>query len=333
MMNNSSSDSCDNIDFSSDQTFLSVLYGIVFCIGLPANCLALYRLYHLVKTDNALPVYVINLLLSDLLQIITLPLWIDYYSHGHMWRFGGTSCQVVGSIFYISLYVSIFFMCCIALERYLAIVHPLVFQSIRGLRFACLLSVGLWVLVTVPPCVAFAVLFKENGDHFCIEKYPSNQNFITYRLITLVLSFFLPLTFLVFMHARTQKTLSDVLLLPEEEKKRIKGLLTLVLLIFMVVFGPYHLIGCIKYIGLIGHPNMCKFEAKIFIYYQLGRGMLSLNSLLDPFMYIFLRKDVWKHMLHSFPCLQRVAGLMDCQASRASRQTESSVASYCVRQV
>ncbi|MBN3273376.1 GPR4 protein, partial [Polyodon spathula] len=324
--------SCNNIDFSSDQTFLSVLYGFVFCIGLPTNCLALYGLYRLVKTDNALPVYVINLLLSDLLQISMLPLWIDYYSHGHVWRFGVTSCNLVGSVFYISLYVSIFFMCCIALERYLAIVHPFFFQSIRGLRFACLFSLAVWVLVTIPPSVALTLLFKENGSSHCLESYPSNASFITYRLITLVFSFFLPLAFLVFVHVKTQRTLSAVLLVPEEEKKRIKGLLSLVLLIFVVVFGPYHLIGSIKYIGLIGHQCMCDFEAKIFIYYQVGRGLLSLNSLLDPIMYIFLRKDVRNHMLHFFPCLQRVAGLMNCQTSRSSRQTESSSATYSVTQ-
>ncbi|MGH0128830.1 UNVERIFIED_CONTAM: hypothetical protein FKN15_036376 [Acipenser sinensis] len=117
-MNNSSirNESCDNIDFSLDQTFLPVLYGLVFCIGLPTNCLALYGLYRLVRTDNALPVYVINLLLSDLLQISTLPLWIDCYSHGHVWHFGNTLCEITGDIFWICQSVSIFFMLCVALE-------------------------------------------------------------------------------------------------------------------------------------------------------------------------------------------------------------------------
>ncbi|KAK6467639.1 G-protein coupled receptor 4-like, partial [Huso huso] len=185
-MNNSSirNESCDNIDFSLDQTFLPVLYGLVFCIGLPTNCLALYGLYRLVRTDNALPVYVINLLLSDLLQISTLPLWIDYYSHGHVWRFGNTLCEITGVIFWICQSVSIFFMLCVALERYIAVSHPLCFRS-------------QW--------------------------------------------------------------------------------------------------------------DSCDYEARIFIYFQIGMGFLSLNSLLDPFLYIFVCRDVRKEMLDSFPCFQKLA--------------------------
>ncbi|XP_006643298.2 G-protein coupled receptor 4-like [Lepisosteus oculatus] len=81
-MNNSNSTGCI-IDLRVDQTFIPVLYGCVFCVGLPTNCLALYGLYRLVKADYALPIYAINLLLADLLQIATLPLWIDYYHGGH----------------------------------------------------------------------------------------------------------------------------------------------------------------------------------------------------------------------------------------------------------
>ncbi|KAK6467610.1 G-protein coupled receptor 4-like [Huso huso] len=196
MMNNSSSDSCDNIDFSSDQTFLSVLYSLVFCIGLPANCLALYGLYRLVKTDNALPVYVINLLLSDLLQISTLPLWIDYYSHGHVWRYDRTACIFVCVISNISLYSSIFFLCCISLERYLAIAHPLWFRNLHPHKLAAV-------------------------------------------------------TCVVFVHRRTRMSLADSLSVSAEEKERISRLLALVLIIFILVFGPHHLIVFVKCIGLI----------------------------------------------------------------------------------
>ncbi|KAK1152037.1 G-protein coupled receptor 4-like [Acipenser oxyrinchus oxyrinchus] len=188
-MNNSSirNESCDNIDFSLDQTFLPVLYGLVFCIGLPTNCLALYGLYRLVRTDNALPVYVINLLLSDLLQISTLPLWIDYYSHGHIWCFENTLCKITGVIFWISQSVSIFFMLCVALERYI-----------------------------MPPTLCASEASVDSRDS-------------------------------------------------------------------------------------------CDYEARIFIYFQIGMGFLSLNSLLDPFLYIFVCGDVRKEMLYSFPCFQKLA--------------------------
>ncbi|XP_039601998.1 G-protein coupled receptor 4-like [Polypterus senegalus] len=321
---------CNNIDFNSDRIFFCILYGFIFCIGLPVNCLAVFGLYRLVKSENGLPIYVINLLLSDILQIFTLPLWIHYYSYGHQWYFGATSCKIMGCIFYISLYASIFFLCCIALERYLAIAHPLKFPAIRRLWFACLLSLSLWTFITIIPAVAFKVLFPESNNSLCIEKYPSKKNFIAYRIITLILSFFFPLAFLLFMYRGTLRSLSHVQSVNKSEKKRIRGLLSLLVLIFLLVFGPYHLTGCVKYIGLVFSSDICEFEARIFIFYQVGRGFLSLNSLLDPILYIFLRMDFQKQVLYFFPCCQKFFSLIGSKSEaepngtiRMSEHTDS----------
>ncbi|RXM96486.1 G-protein coupled receptor 4 [Acipenser ruthenus] len=309
MMNNSSSNSCDNIDFSSDQTFLSVLYGIVFCIGLPTNCLALYGLYRLVKTDNALPVYVINLLLSDLLQISTLPLWIDYYSHGHVWRYDRTACVFVCVISNISLYSSIFFLCCISLERYLAIAHPLWYRNLHPHKLAAVTCVGLWVVVTLVVLMDYHIGLGTVTDPQCSEHYPRKWSYAMFQLFLKIFTFPLPLFLLVFVHRRTRMSLADSLSVSAEEKERISRLLALVVIIFILVFGPHHLIVFGKCIGLIVLVENCGFEARIFLCYQISSGLLSLNSLLDPVLYIFVCRDVRKEMLESFPCFRNAIKL------------------------
>ncbi|XP_066568367.1 G-protein coupled receptor 4-like [Amia ocellicauda] len=198
-MNNSSATYC-GINFSADQVFLPVLYGVVFCIGLPTNCLALYGLYRLVKADYALPIYVINLLLADLLQIATLPLWIDYYSRQHVWHYGFLACKVAGSIFFISLYASVLFMCCIALERYLAIVHPLWYQRRRRLHNVYLLCLAAWAILVPPVVFSFHIGSKNENQTFCRESYPSRKEFAAYRLVTIPITFLLPLFFLAFIY-------------------------------------------------------------------------------------------------------------------------------------
>ncbi|RXM31357.1 G-protein coupled receptor 4 [Acipenser ruthenus] len=308
-MNNSSirNESCDNIDFSLDQTFLPVLYGLVFCIGLPTNCLALYGLYRLVRTDNALPVYVINLLLSDLLQISTLPLWIDYYSHGHVWRFGNTLCEITGVIFWICQSVSIFFMLCVALERYIAVSHPLCFRSQCRLKYTCLLCVFAWLLAILGITMSFQVGFTNTADWLCFEKYPSNKQFCVLRLGTITLCFPLPLILLVGLYGGTWRNINQAVSVTDCEKKKITKLLLLLVVIFVLVFGPYHIVGYVKFFGLMILGDSCDYEARIFIYFQIGMGILSLNSLLDPFLYIFVCRDVRKEMLDSFPCFQKLA--------------------------
>ncbi len=295
------------IDFSQDGIFLPVLYGIFFIIGTPLNLLALFGLYRLIQSENVLPVYVINLLIADLIQLLTFPLWIDYYANGHYWRFGPQSCQFMGLLFYISIYAGIFFMCIIALERHLAIARPLSFKHFRNLKFARWIALGAWILIAVPPTIAFNKLFpKQENYTLCIEKYPSEGSFITYRLITLLVSFIIPLSFIVGLHRETVRSLMAINSLLSEEKRSIRGLLTLLVAVFVTVLGPYHFIGCVKYVGLLIHSSPCVWEKAVFVPYQLGRGFLSLNSLLDPVFYIFLRKDFRAAAEKYLPCLRRV---------------------------
>ncbi|KAG9260079.1 G-protein coupled receptor 4 [Astyanax mexicanus] len=290
------------IDFTQDSVFLPVLYGIFFSVGTPMNLLALFGLYRLLKSQNVLPVFVINLLLADLIQLLTLPLWIDYYAREHSWRFGLQGCQLMGLAFYISVYAGIFFMCIIALERYLAITRPLKFQNYRHLKFAWLAALAVWVLIAVPPSVAFNKLFPKQNYTMCVERYPSEGNFITYRLITLLLSFILPLGFIAGLHRQTLRSLMAINSLLSEEKRRIRGLLTLLVAIFVTVLGPYHFIGCVKYLGLLIYRPVCDWEKALFVPYQLGRALLSLNSLLDPVLYIFLRSDFQALAGRYMPC-------------------------------
>ncbi|XP_026878800.2 G-protein coupled receptor 4 [Electrophorus electricus] len=297
------------IDFRQDSVFLPVLYSIFFIIGMPLNLMALFGLYRLIKSENVLPMYVINLLIADLIQLLSMPLWIDYYSSEHYWRFGPEACQAMGLCFYISIYTGIFFMCIIALERHLAIAHPHRFQQFHQLKFAWWMSLSIWVLITLPPSIAFNKLFpKQINDTLCIEKYPSEQNFIVYRLIILALSFIIPLCFIAGLHWQTLRSLMAINSFLSEEKRRIKGLLTLLVAIFVTVLGPYHFIGCVKYLGLLAHSQSCDWEKAVFVPYQLSRGLLSLNSLLDPVLYTFLRTDFRVTARRYLPCLSGSEG-------------------------
>lgn len=86
------------------------------------------------RQRNELGVYLINLSVADLLYIATLPLWIDYFLHHDNWIHGQESCKLFGFIFYTNIYVSIAFLCCISLDRYLAVAYPLRFAKVRRIK-------------------------------------------------------------------------------------------------------------------------------------------------------------------------------------------------------
>ncbi|XP_039601311.1 G-protein coupled receptor 4-like [Polypterus senegalus] len=302
-MNNTT---CTNIDFNSDVVFLSVLYGFVFCIGLPINLLALYGLYCMIKSENILPVFVINLLLSDLLQILTLPLWIDYYRKGHKWIFGGVSCPVSGVMYWINQTTNTFFIFTISLERYVAVVHPLRFQSHQKLRNSCLICISAWLSISLLTSIAYLLGFDHSTkEGLCLESYPSEKGYTIFRLITLTFTFPLPLLVLLILHDKTRKVINKSLSVPENEKKRIKRLFCVVLFIFVIGLGPYHVTSYVKFVGVLFSDNICNFKAKMFLYFQISLGLLSLNNLMDPILYIFVCKDVRKELSGVFNCLNR----------------------------
>uniref|UniRef100_W5LVR6 G-protein coupled receptors family 1 profile domain-containing protein n=1 Tax=Lepisosteus oculatus TaxID=7918 RepID=W5LVR6_LEPOC len=282
-----------NINFTVDQTFLPVLYGCVFCVGLPVNILALYGLYRLVKANYTLSVFIINLLLSDLLHISTLPFWIDYYRRGHKWMFGYSACRIIGYMFGTSLYASVCFMCCIALERYLAIVYPLWFRSHRRMKFACLLCLSVWVLVIAIQSVGYSFGFERTrpASDLCLESYPKSREFAVFQLVVMPFTFVLPVLLFGILFARIHRSLHKESFMPDRKKKRITHLLLLVLLIYVVIYGPYHVTAFALCIGALVTSDRCRFESDLFVFFRVTVGILSLNPVLDPILYAFIGND------------------------------------------
>ncbi|XP_015195065.1 G-protein coupled receptor 4-like [Lepisosteus oculatus] len=296
------------VTFGSEQTFLPVLYGGVFCVGLPVNCLALYGLYRLVKADYALPVYVIHLLIGDLLQILTMPLWIDYYRRGHSWQFGDAVCRLASYAFGTSLYTSITFMSCIALERYLAIVHPLRFQDLPKLKIAHLLCLTFWVVAIVIQALGYHYGFESTQGGLCLENYPKKREFLKFQLIVMPFTFLLPVVLFGFLSLRIQRSLRRDPFMTAEKKQRIISLLVVVLLLYVLIYGPYHVTSYVLCLGMLQARHSCEYEDRVFLCLRITLGILSLNPVLDPVIYIFLRHDV-RETMDSFPLLRRLLSL------------------------
>ena len=127
--------------------FYQVSYAVIFVSGLATNSLALRRLclspsHPLTTSRTPTAVYMANLSAADVFFVVSLPLRIYYYhlksraysldesgtgpdpASSSSWTGPGwgTFCQVTFTLKYISLYGGIFFLVCIAVDRYFAVV-------------------------------------------------------------------------------------------------------------------------------------------------------------------------------------------------------------------
>uniref|UniRef100_A0A8C8F7V3 G-protein coupled receptors family 1 profile domain-containing protein n=1 Tax=Oncorhynchus tshawytscha TaxID=74940 RepID=A0A8C8F7V3_ONCTS len=289
MSNNS--DSC-NLPLNTDTLGLTYIYSLAFSLGLPCNLLSLWGLYQLGRSGGGgcQLVYILNLLLSDLLQLLTLPLWILYLQGAHRWPYGRPACEFVGYVFYVNVYASVVFLCLIALDRCLAIVHPLSSRGVRTVRVAAVSGVAVWTL-TFLFCLGGLLPSVFDAERLlCLEQYPVSLRYAHFKIATVIMGFLLPCGMIGCLN----------------DRHKITGILVVITVIFIVVFGPYHLVGGYRFVSLLLIDNPCELERSIFLCYRLCYGLTSLNTLLDPLFYIFLCHNARLELRRSLtPCLGR----------------------------
>ncbi|XP_020789416.1 probable G-protein coupled receptor 132 [Boleophthalmus pectinirostris] len=305
---NMSNGTC-NLPLDTDCFGLTCIYGLIFSIGLPSNLLSLWGLYHLGRSGGGgcQLVYILNLLLSDLLQLLTLPLWILYLRGGHRWPYGQLTCELVGYVFYVNVYASVMFLCLIALDRCLAIVYPLSSRRVRTVRVAAAMGIAVWSLTFLfCLCGLLPSVFDEERL-LCLEQYPVTSRFAHFMITTVVLGFMLPCGILGYTSAHIGVTLRRSPSLSAHERRKIVGILVVITINFIVVFGPYHLVGGYRFVSLLFADEPCGLERSIFLVYRLCYGLTSLNTLLDPLFYIFLCADARLELQRSLSSLRKRA--------------------------
>ncbi|XP_040037644.1 G-protein coupled receptor 4 [Gasterosteus aculeatus] len=296
-----------SLPLDTDTFGLTCIYGLIFSLGLPSNLLSLWGLYHLGRSGGGgcQLVYILNLLLSDLLQLLTLPLWIIYLQASHRWPYGQLTCELVGYVFYVNVYASVMFLCLIALDRCLAIVYPLSSRRVRTVRLAALSGVAVWIL-TFLFCLSGLLPSVFDSDRLlCLEQYPVSPRYASFKITTVALGFLLPCAILGYTSAHIGVTLRRSPSLSDHERRKIVGILVVITINFIVVFGPYHLVGGYRFVSLLLIDQPCGMERSIFLTYRICYGLTSLNTLLDPLFYIFLCPDARLELQRSLPGLGR----------------------------
>ncbi|XP_026209870.1 ovarian cancer G-protein coupled receptor 1-like [Anabas testudineus] len=240
----------------------------IISVGLPLNLVALYAVYSLVNKDHVAPIYVINLLISDLIQLCAMIV-----------RLAEPKDQITSLVFFkmyfFGLMASVGFMVCIALERYCVLACPLWY------RFRRTIKISLVVCVTV--CALPLVIII--ADIYWGGPMVTETTFAVFVL--------LPYPLLLFSLGGTMKALSVTSSVSTEEKRRIVALLVLVLLIYTVLFLPTA-IWCL-------HGTIRNTLA------YLSLVTIKFSPLADLFMYVFLRKGAVDNLLASLCCCRMVS--------------------------
>uniref|UniRef100_A0A8C7ZS28 G-protein coupled receptors family 1 profile domain-containing protein n=1 Tax=Oryzias sinensis TaxID=183150 RepID=A0A8C7ZS28_9TELE len=269
------------MDTSYRFVFYQVSYSIIFLLGLVSNSLALRRLCSSTCTINSTAIYLVSLSTADLFFVISLPMRIYYYHQKAQSLFSKTENST-----------SIFFLVCIAVDRYWAVVHPLM-SSVRRLRTARVVSGGIWCLV-LGLSISLPLLRSAASHHDrpCLFD-PSSLRHKTLILVVfgIVLgSFLLPTLILLYSYCRVLMVLRHPRHRCRSQRHNRRHTLRIiywVLGVYLMCFLPYHinLLGfTLTQVKLLPHCGLAKVTEAV---HPVVLTLASANCCLNPLIYYF----------------------------------------------
>ncbi|XP_053931666.1 probable G-protein coupled receptor 34 [Cuculus canorus] len=290
--------SCRQIQDEFLSVTLPVMYSLIFIIGLLSNTLALWVFSGSVQRRTSITVYMRNLALSDLLLSLCLPFRITFQSKSEPLIF----CNIIGSFFYLNMYVSISFLSLISLDRYLKIIWPLQKFRIHTVSCSTMASAVVWLVH-----IAFMLPFffetrgKEPCDHKCFHFRSKSTTAAAFNMVAVVTFFILLLLFLYFyskIFARLQRVSSvKAQHLNKRTSMRTIAKTFIVLIIFIVCFTPYHVVRIPYILAQVEVISSLPWKQGLHLANELVLCISALNSCLDPVIFFFLSSSFRRAVL------------------------------------
>ncbi|KAG8002006.1 G-protein coupled receptor 4 [Nibea albiflora] len=296
---------CVDIGKSAISDFLMSVYILVFCFGLIFNVLTLGPIWQQMRRQNVLGIFLLNLSISDILFLLTMPLWINYYQQDHHWKLGAHSCSVAGFFYYSNMYISIYLLCCISVDRCLVVTYPLRSKTHRTSRYAWVQCIIVYIVVAV---LHIMVLVKDdltdahdetNDNDRCYETYPMKKPIALFNLIRVGIGFLLPLLVLAVSYWKVLATVGQSPGLNAQVKRKVRLLSFGVIGIFSVCFAPYHILLLVRSLvfyqsegDITQQGSYCQFEQKMHFFFSCTLALSSLNCVVDPVLYVLVSNGV-----------------------------------------
>ncbi|XP_015212320.2 C-C chemokine receptor type 4 [Lepisosteus oculatus] len=279
--------------------FLPVLFSLVFVVGLAGNSVVLLILIKHIRLKNMTDVCLLNLAISDLLFVLSLPFWA-YYTSDH--EIVSTAlCKAIVGLYQIGFYSSVLFVTLMSIDRYLAIVHAVFAMRARTLCFGVVASIGIWTVAicgSIPAMAFNKVVAPESTT--CQPEYPIGEEKI-WKLIhnfeDNVLGLIIPLPIMIYCYVSIL-----IVLLRSRNSKRHRAikLIFMVVCVFVVFRLPYNVVVFMKSLQEFGIGDKCENAKRIELALQLTETVALIHCCVNPFIYAFVGEKFRKHMNHMF---------------------------------
>ncbi|NXG58697.1 P2Y13 protein, partial [Hemiprocne comata] len=281
-----------------------VLYTLIFLLGLVLNSLAFWAFFHIPSTSTFI-VYLKNILVSDFVMTLMLPLKILTDSGLGPWQLKAFVCRFSAVVFYDTMYISIVLLGLIAFDRFLKIVRPFGKFWVQNLTSAKILAGLVWLFFLVlslpnmilsnkkasPQSVKKCALLKNYLGLKWHEAINYICQFIFWTVLILMFLFYVIIAKKVYeSYAKTQKK-------NNKSEKRIKGKIFIIFTVFFLCFAPFHFSRVPYTLSQTTTHMDCRLQNQLFVAKESTLWLAATNVCMDPLIYMFLCKPFVEKVL------------------------------------
>ncbi|NWR35298.1 CCR8 protein, partial [Tachuris rubrigastra] len=277
-----------------------VLYSLLFVTGLVGNALVVWVLTAFKKIKTMTDVYLLNLAVSDLLFVFSLPFLVQY-SIMSQWTFGNAMCKIISSAYFIGFYSSVFFITIMSIDRYLAVVQSVYALKIRTAAHGVITSLVLWViaiLASVPDLIFYQEV-NDNNQIKCIPHYPGGNNgwktFSNFEVN--ILGWLIPVGILIFCYHSILKNLQKC---HTQNKYKAIKLVFIVVIVFFLFWTPINIVLFLDSLRNMYIIDDCQTSQRLDLAVELVEALSFVHCCLNPVIYVFVGEKFKKHLYEAF---------------------------------
>ncbi|XP_037104220.1 relaxin-3 receptor 1-like [Syngnathus acus] len=293
----------DDIDVSADKShvlrvFICSVYILVCAAGLVGNLLVFLLLgTRQERKASRMNFFVLNLALTDLQFVLTLPFWAVDTVLDFSWPFGSTMCKMVLSVTVMNMYASVFFLTAMSVTRYLSLRSALKrtdAQSPRSDKWTC---GAIWILATVVtlPTSIYSTVSHVSGENLCLLKFPGGQDWLAaYHIQKILVGFLVPISVVSVSYIKLLRVIRIRSMKTSNPKSisRVTKSVTIIVLSFFLCWMPNHAITLWSVLVKLNVANWDRsyYMAHTYVF-PLTVCLAHANSCLNPVIYCLMRPN------------------------------------------
>lgn len=297
-------------------TLVPIVYGCNFVVGIVGNSMVVAVIYCYMKLKMVANIMVLNLAISDLTFLITLPMWATFTATGYNWPFGAFLCKASAGLVTFNLYTSIFFLTALSIDRYLAIVHPVQSRRFRTVAYARITCIAVWVfafVLSMPTALTRDVLhLAEHNTTVCATLHPKDENVKRLRDLLLAISimksllgFVIPFVIIITCYCLIGRALLGAKHIQKSSRSRddeVLRMLAAAVLAFFLCWSPHQIFHFMHVLHQMNLLQKCEILDIIDTAMPFTICIAYLNSCINPIVYGFVGRQFRKNLLRLLHC-------------------------------